>query len=63
MTDWNRFREIQALRESGHPAQALAEFNALRENATDAEDKSAIPLHEGLSYYDLGHFDKAVEAA
>ncbi len=63
MTDWNRVREIQALRESGHPAEALVEFKALRESATDATDKSSILMHEALSYYDLGHFDKEVEAA
>jgi tetratricopeptide (TPR) repeat protein len=63
MTDWNRFHEIQALRESGHPAEALAEFKTLRENATDAMDISSILQHEALCYYDLGHFDKEVEAA
>jgi tetratricopeptide (TPR) repeat protein len=63
MTDWNRFREIQALRESGRPAEALIEFKALRENASNAVDRSSILLHEALSYYDLGHFDKEVEAA
>jgi tetratricopeptide (TPR) repeat protein len=63
MTDWNRFREIQTLRESGHPAEALTEFEALRESATDAADRSSILLHEALSYYDLGRFDKEVEAA
>jgi len=63
MTDWNRFHEIQALRESGHPAEALVEFKTLRENATDATDRSAILLDEALSYRDLGQFDKEVEAA
>lgn len=63
MTDWNRFREIQALRESGHPTEALMEFKALREGATDAADRSAILMHESLSYRDLGRFDEAVEAA
>lgn len=51
------------LRESGRPAEALAEFVALRESATDAVDRSSILLHEALSYYDLGRFDKEVEAA
>lgn len=63
MTDWDRFREIQTLRESGHPAEALVEFKRFRESATDAADRSSILLHEALSYYDLGHFDKEVEAA
>jgi tetratricopeptide (TPR) repeat protein len=63
MTDWNRFREIQTLRESGHPAEALTEFEALRENATDAADRSAILQHEALCYYDLGRFDEEVKAA
>jgi tetratricopeptide (TPR) repeat protein len=63
VVDWNRFREIQTLRESGRPAEALTEFEALRENATDAMDKSAILQHEALCYYDLGRFDKEVEAA
>jgi tetratricopeptide (TPR) repeat protein len=63
MTDWNRFREIQTLRESGRPAEALAEFEALREIATDAVDRSAILMHEALCYCDLGRFDKEVEAA
>jgi tetratricopeptide (TPR) repeat protein len=63
MTDWNRFRGIQILRESGHPAEALVEFETLRENATDAMDRSAVLMHEALCYYDLGQFDKEVEAA
>lgn len=63
MTDWNRFREIQTLRESGHPVEALVKFKAFRESATDAADRSSILLHEALSYYDLGQFDKEVEAA
>jgi tetratricopeptide (TPR) repeat protein len=63
MTDWNRYREIDALRESGHPAEALAEFENLRAGATDAADVSAIFLGEALSYRDLARFDKAAEAA
>jgi tetratricopeptide (TPR) repeat protein len=63
MTDWNRFREIQTLRESGCPAEALTEFEALRKNAPDAVDRSAILQHEALCYYDLGRFDEEVEAA
>ncbi|MBZ5613509.1 MAG: tetratricopeptide repeat protein [Acidobacteriia bacterium] len=63
MTDWNRFREMQTLRESGRPAEALTEFKALRKNASDAVDRSAILQHEALCYYDLGRFDEEVEAA
>jgi tetratricopeptide (TPR) repeat protein len=63
MTDWNRYREIDALRESGHPAEALVEFKTLRENATDAADMSSILLGEALSCRDLGRFDEAAEAA
>ena len=63
MTDWNRFREIKMIRESGRPAEALVEFKALRESAADGTDKSSILLHEALSYCDLGQFDKEVEAA
>src|SRR5882672_7967277 len=63
MTDWNRYREIEALRESGHPAEALAEFEKLRTGATDAADMSSILLSEALSYRDIGRFDKAGEAA
>jgi tetratricopeptide (TPR) repeat protein len=63
MTDWNRYHEIDALRESGQPAEALVEFKALRESATDAADRSSILLGESLSYRDLGRFDEAVEAA
>jgi tetratricopeptide (TPR) repeat protein len=63
MTDWDRYREIDALRESGHPDEALAKFKALRADATDAPDVSSILLGESLSYRDLGHFDKAAEAA
>ena len=63
MTDWNRYREIDALRESGHPAEALAEFKNLRVGTTDAADMSSILLGEALSYRDLGRFDKAAEAA
>jgi tetratricopeptide (TPR) repeat protein len=63
MTDWNRYYEIDALRESGHPAEALEGFQALRESATDVADISAILLGEALSYRDLGSFDKAAEAA
>ena len=63
MTDWNRFQEIDALRESGHPAEALVELKKLREDATDAADRSSISLGESLSYRDLGRFDEAAEAA
>ena len=63
MTDWNRYREIDALRESGHPAEALVEFEKLRASATDAADVSSILLGEAISYRDLGHFDKAAHAA
>jgi tetratricopeptide (TPR) repeat protein len=63
MTDWNRFREIEALRESGRPAEALTKFEELRESAKDAADRSSILLGEALSYRDLGRFDKAAEAA
>ncbi len=63
MTDWNRVREIQNLRESGHPAEALAAFRAIREDARDATDRSSILLHESLCYRDLGGFDDAATAA
>jgi tetratricopeptide (TPR) repeat protein len=63
MTDWNRYREIDALRESGHPSEALVEFENLRAGATDPADVSSILLGESLSYRDLGRFDKAAEAA
>jgi tetratricopeptide (TPR) repeat protein len=63
MTDWNRYHEIDALRESGHPAEALVEFKALRESATDAADIGSILLGEALSCRDLGRFDEAAEAA
>jgi tetratricopeptide (TPR) repeat protein len=63
MTDWNRYREIDALRESGHPTEALVEFKHLRADTTDAADVSSILLGESLSYRDLGCFDKAAEAA
>jgi tetratricopeptide (TPR) repeat protein len=63
MTDWNRVREIQNLRESGQPAEALAAFKATREEATDAEDRSSILLHESLCYRDLGQFNEAAQAA
>ena len=63
MTDWNRYHEIDALRESGHPAEALVEFKALRESATDAADISSILLGEALSCRDVGRFDEAAEAA
>ncbi len=51
------------LRESGHAAEALVEFKALQESAMDPTDRSSILLHESLCYYDLGQFDKEVEAA
>jgi len=63
MTDWNRFREIDALRESGHPAEALEGFKNLRACAADPADTSSILLAESLAYRDLGQFDKAAEAA
>jgi tetratricopeptide (TPR) repeat protein len=63
VTDWNRFREIDALRELGHPSEALVEFKALRKDATDSADAASILLGEALSYRDLGSFDKAAEAA
>jgi tetratricopeptide (TPR) repeat protein len=63
MTNWNRCREIDALRESGHPSEALAAFKILRAGATDAADISSILLGEALSFRDLGRFDEAAEAA
>jgi len=63
MTNWDRVREVQGLRESGRPAEALMEFGALRGSAMDAIDKSSILLHESLCYRDLGRFDEAAEAA
>jgi tetratricopeptide (TPR) repeat protein len=63
MTDWNRVREIQHLRESGRPADALAELVAIREDTRDESDRSSILLHESLCYRDLGQFSKAAEAA
>jgi len=63
VVDWDRYREIDALRESGHPAEALVQFKALRETAIDSADVSSIFLGECLSYRDLGRFDKAAEAA
>jgi tetratricopeptide (TPR) repeat protein len=63
MTDWKRYSEIDALRESGHPAEALAELKNLRAGATDAADVSSILLGESLSYHDLGRLDEAAEAA
>jgi tetratricopeptide (TPR) repeat protein len=63
VVDWDRYREIDALRELGHPAEALVQFKALRETATDSADISSIFLGECLSYRDLGRFDRAAEAA
>jgi tetratricopeptide (TPR) repeat protein len=63
VVDWDRYREIDALRESGHPAEALVQFKTLRKTATDSADVSSILLGECLSYRDLGRFDKAAEAA
>jgi len=63
MTDWNRFREIQDLRESGRPAEALAQFQSLREAATDAADISSILLGVSLCYSDLRRYDEAASAA
>lgn len=63
MTDWNRYREIGVLRESGHPSEALAEFRNLRAGASDAADVSSILLGEALCYRDLGQLNQAAEAA
>jgi tetratricopeptide (TPR) repeat protein len=62
MIDWNRCREIQELRDSGHPAEALDEFESLRANSENAEEASAILLHIGICYRDLGRFDDAAAA-
>jgi tetratricopeptide (TPR) repeat protein len=63
MTDWNRFREITALRDSGHPAKALIALQGLRKGATESADVSSILLAESIAHRDLGQFDKAAEAA
>ena len=63
MTDWNRVRAIQGLRESGQPAEALAELRTIREGTRDEIDRSSILPHESLCYRDLGQFNKAAEAA
>jgi tetratricopeptide (TPR) repeat protein len=63
MIDWNRYHEINALRESGRPAEALVKFRVLRESATDAEEIASILLGESISYRDLRRFAEATEAA
>lgn len=63
MTDWDRFREITALRDSGHAAEALIALQSLRKSATEATDVSSIFLAESIAHRDLGQFDKAAEAA
>jgi tetratricopeptide (TPR) repeat protein len=63
MTDWNRYREIQELRDSGPSAEALTKLGALRESTTDATDRSSILMGESLCHRDLGDFDMAAKAA
>ena len=63
MTDWNRFHEITALRDSGHAAEALIALQSLRKRATEPTDVSSILLAESIAHRDLGQFDKAAEAA
>lgn len=63
MTDWNRFREITALRDSGQAAKALTALESLRKGATEPADVSSILLAESLAHRDLGQLDKAAEAA
>ncbi|MBS1849355.1 MAG: tetratricopeptide repeat protein [Acidobacteria bacterium] len=63
MIDWKRYHEIGALRESGHPTEALAELKKLREGLTDVMEISSILLGEALSYRDLGRLDEAADAA
>jgi tetratricopeptide (TPR) repeat protein len=63
MTDWDRYYESIALRESGHPGQAIVQLKALLNVATDAAERSAILMGESLCHYDLGHFDEELEAA
>jgi tetratricopeptide (TPR) repeat protein len=63
MIEWSRYQELEALCESGHPAEALVESQKLREGATDAEDVSSLLLGEAVAYRDLGQFGKATEAA
>ena len=63
MTDWNQFREITALRDSGHAARALLALQNLRKSATEPADISSILLAESIAHRDLGQFDEAARAA
>ncbi len=63
MVDWDRYREIDKLRESGRPAEALVELKAIRDFTTDATDASSLLLGESVCYCDLGRFDEAAEVA
>lgn len=62
MIDWTQFRTIESLREAGQPAEALLEFQRLRETCTDEEERASVLLHEGLCYYDLARLAEGERA-
>jgi tetratricopeptide (TPR) repeat protein len=61
--DWNEYRKIALLRESGNPSEALGKFQSIRKTCSNDEDRASILLHESVCYRDLGRFAEAVEAA
>lgn len=61
--DWDEYRRIALLRESGHPSEALMKFQSFREACSNDEDRASILLHESVCYRDLGRFVEGVEAA
>lgn len=61
--DWNEYRKIALLRDSGHPDEALVKFQHVEGACSDDEERAPVLLDESLCYRELGRFAEAVEAA
>ncbi len=61
--DWNQYREIALLRDSGHPAEALAKFQHIADACSDDEERAQVFLDESICYRDLGRLAEMVESA
>jgi len=60
---WKEFREIDLLRESGHPTEALAAFERFQSACSDDETRASVLLGKSLCYRDLARFAEATAAA
>ena len=63
MIDWDEVQKLEALRQSGRPAEALEALQRIRVVCSDNESRASILLSESACYCDLSRFPEAVEAS